>query len=137
MKMIVTMKRNLFSAVVHLAITAIGALFLLAGCASADIADQESLLAATGFRTVTPQTSQQHMAYTAVPPYKLQRAVANDEVFYVYRDEKKGWVYIGGEPEYQRYQQLVIQRDIARDHFQAAHLNNQAAAGWYGAYGRW
>ena len=84
---------------------------------------------------MTPQTAQQHQTYAALPSYKLQRAVANDKVFYVYKDEKQGLAYVGGEPEYQRYQQLAVQKNIANDYYQAAQLNNQAAMGWYGAWG--
>ena len=128
------MKTNVFSTVCAV-FSAMGAIVLLASCASTDASDQKSLLAAAGFRTATPQTAQQHQTYATLPSYKLQRAVVNDKVFYVYKDEKQGLAYIGGETEYQRYQQLAIQKHIANDYYQAAQLNNQSAMGWYGAWG--
>jgi hypothetical protein len=44
----------------------------------------------------------------------------NGKVFYVYKEEKKGVAYIGGEAEYQRYQQLAVQQQIAQDQYMAA-----------------
>src|SRR5689334_18588697 len=132
MKVMRAMKTNVLNTVC-VVFSAIGAIVLLASCASTDASDQKSLLSAAGFRTATPQTAQQHQTYTALPSYKLQRAVVDDKVFYVYKDEKQGLAYIGGETEYQRYQQLAIQKHIANDYYQAAQLNNQTATGWYGA----
>ena len=36
------------------------------------------------------------------------------KVFYVLRGEKAGVAYVGGEPEYRRYQQLSTQRHVAQ-----------------------
>ena len=107
----------------------------LSGCASSDAKNQESLLSAAGFRVRTPETPQQKEVYTAAPAYKLQRGEANGKIFYLYKDEKQGIAYVGGETEYQRYQQLAVQQKIARDNYEAAQLNNQAALGWYNAWG--
>jgi hypothetical protein len=128
------MKTNVFSTICAV-ISTMGAIVLVGGCASTEVPDQKPLLSAAGFRTATPQTAQQHQTYAALPSYKVQRAVVDDKVFYVYKDEKQGLAYIGGESEYQRYQQLAIQKHIANDYYQAAQLNNQSAMGWYGAWG--
>jgi hypothetical protein len=100
-----------------------------------DASNQESLLTASGFRVFTPQTPKQKELYAAAPSYKVQRAETNGRVFYAYKDEDKGVAYIGGEAEYQRYQQLSIQKSIARDNYMAAQMNQQMAYGWYGAWG--
>lgn len=107
----------------------------ISGCASSDAKNQESMLTAAGFRVRTPETAQQKAVYDAAPAYKLQRGDANGKIFYLYKDEKQGIAYVGGETEYQRYQQLAIQQKIAEDNYQAAQLNNQAAWGWYNAWG--
>lgn len=107
----------------------------LTNCASLDASNQESLLSAAGFRVFTPQTARQKELYDAAPSYKVQRAQANGRIFYAYKHEDKGVAYIGGEAEYQRYQQLSIQKSIARDNYMAAQMNQQAAFGWYGAWG--
>ncbi len=116
-------------------LTAACSLLGLAGCASLDAANKEPLLAAAGFVVRTPETPKQQELYAAAPAYKVQRVVANGKVFYAYKDEAKGLAYVGGEAEYQRYQQLAIQQRIARDNYEAAQMNSDMAMGWYGAYG--
>ena len=109
---------------------------LLAGCAGMGSSNTESLLSAAGFRVKTPQTPKQQQIYAAVPPYQVQRAtVPGKGVFYVYKDEKAGVAYVGREPEYQRYQQLAIQQQIAQNQIAAAEMEQQAALDWYGGFG--
>ena len=123
------------SNVVILAVTVTGAI-LLAGCASVGSANTESLLSAAGFRVKTPQTPKQKQIYAALPPYQVKRAtVPGKGVFYVYKDEKAGVAYVGREQEYQNYQQLAIQQQIAQNQIAAAEMEQQAALDWYGGFG--
>ena len=123
------------SNIVILAVTITGAI-LLAGCASMGSSNTESMLSAAGFRVKTPQTPKQKQIYTALPPYQVQRAtVPGKGVFYVYKDEKAGVAYVGREQEYQRYQQLAIQQQIAQNQIMAAEMEQQAALDWYGGFG--
>jgi hypothetical protein len=108
---------------------------LLAGCASMTSANTESLLTAAGFRARTPQTPKQQQIYAALPPYQVQRATVDGKVFYVYKDEKSGVAYVGREREYQSYQQLAIQQQIAQDQITAAEMQQEAALDWYGGFG--
>jgi hypothetical protein len=108
---------------------------LLAGCASMTSANTESLLSAAGFLVRTPQTPKQQQIYAALPPYQVQRATVNGKVFYVYKDEKAGVAYVGREQEYQRYQQLALQQQIAQNQIAAAEMEQQAALDWYGGFG--
>jgi hypothetical protein len=112
-----------------------GALLFMAGCASMDASNQESLLTAAGFKVRTPETPKQKELFAAAPSYKVERITYNGKTFYAYKQEKKGIAYIGGETEYQKYQQLAIQQRIARDNYEAAQMQRDAAVGWYGAYG--
>src|SRR5437660_12337529 len=117
-------------------IFAAGAVALLvAGCAGMESGNTTSLLTAAGFRARTPQTAKQKQVYASLPAYKVHRATVNGKVFYVYKDEKAGLAYIGREPEYQRYQQLAIQQQIAQDQYMAAEMDRQAALDWYGGFG--
>ena len=114
--------------------TLAGTIFL-AGCAGMGSSNTESLLTAAGFRARTPQTPKQQQIYAALPPYQVQRATVNGKVFYVYKDEKAGVAYVGREQEYQRYQQLAIQQQIAQNQIAAAEMEQQAALDWYGGFG--
>ena len=113
---------------------AVTALFV-AGCAEMGSANTTSLLSAAGFRAHTPQTPKQQQIYAALPPYQVERATVNGHVFYVYKDEKAGVAYIGREQEYQNYQQLAIQQQIAQNYYNAVAMDRAAAYGWYGAWG--
>ena len=115
-------------------IAAVTSLFL-SGCAGMGSANTTSLLTAAGFRARTPQTPKQQKIYAALTPYKVERATVNGHVFYVYKDEKAGIAYIGREQEYQNYQQLAIQQQIAQDYYTAVAMDRAAAYGWYGAWG--
>jgi hypothetical protein len=116
-------------------ITAVAAAILLAGCASMGSSNTESLLSAAGFIVRTPQTPKQQQIYAALPPYQVHRATVNGKVFYVYKDEKAGVAYVGREQEYQRYQQLAIQQQIAQNQITAAEMEQQAALNWYTGFG--
>jgi transposase len=107
----------------------------LGGCASVGSTNTESLLSAAGFVVRTPQTDRQKQIYAALPAYKVERATVKDKVFYVYKDEKAGVAYVGHEPEYQRYQQLAVQQQIAQEQYMAAELDRQAALNFYGGFG--
>jgi hypothetical protein len=109
---------------------------LLAGCESMGSANTTSLLTAAGFRARTPQTPQQQQIYASLSPYQVQRAtVPGKGVFYVYKDEKAGIAYVGRDQEYQRYQQLAVQQQIAQNYYMAAEMERAAAWQWYGAWG--
>jgi hypothetical protein len=108
------------SNIVFIFIAAAAALFV-ASCAEMETANTTSLLSAAGFRARTPQTPKQQQIYAALPPYQVERATVQGKgVFYVYKDEKAGLAYIGREQEYQRYQQLAIQQQIAQNYYMAA-----------------
>jgi len=123
------------SNIILIFISAVAALFA-AGCAEMQSGNTTSLLSAAGFRARTPQTPKQQQIYAALPPYQVERATVKGKgVFYVYKDEKAGVAYIGREQEYQRYQQLAIQQQIAQERYMAAQMEADAAWQWYGAWG--
>lgn len=83
-------------------------MLFIAGCASLEQTNTQSLLSAAGFQVRTPQTPKQHQMYAAAPSYKVLRATINGKVFYAYKDEKNGVAYVGHEAEYKRHSQLAI-----------------------------
>jgi len=112
------------------------ATLVVAGCAGVGSGNTTSLLSAAGFRVRTPQTPKQQQIYAALPPYQVHRAtVPGKGTFYVYKDEKAGVAYVGREQEYQRYQQLAVQQQIAQNYYTAVAMDRAAAYGWYGAWG--
>jgi hypothetical protein len=122
------------TALVTLAACAAAA-FTLTQCASMDASNQRSLLSASGFRVLTPSTARQKEVYATVESYKVFRGERDGKVFYAYKDEKNGVAYVGGESEYQRYQRLLVEQNIANQNMMAAQMQRDAAFGWYGAWG--
>jgi len=130
------MRTEISKSNVILLVAATAAALFITGCAGMGSGNTTSLLSAAGFIARTPQTPQQQQIYAALPPYHVERAtVPGKGVFYVYKDEKAGLAYVGHEQEYQRYQQLAIQQQIAQNYYMAAEMDRAAAWQWYGAWG--
>jgi hypothetical protein len=87
-----------------------------------------SLLSAAGFRVHTPQTAKQKELCAAFPSNKLERGTVKGKVFYVFKDEKAGVEYVGGEPEHRRYQQLCTQQHVAEA--SEEEMNHPHARSW-------
>jgi len=107
------MKTRITNSSLILILAACGVIFFT-GCASVETNKTTSLLSAAGFRTHTPQTAKEKELYAAFPSNKLERGAVKGKVFYVYKDEKAGVEYVGGEPEHRRYQQLCTQQHVAQ-----------------------
>ena len=107
---------------------------LLTNCASSGASSTEPLLSAAGFKVKSPETAEQKALYDQLPAYKVQRGKHEGKFLYAYKDEKQGVAYVGGEEEYQKYQQLATQRNIARDRRMAAEMQRDMSYRWYGAY---
>ncbi|MGC1322399.1 MAG: hypothetical protein WA849_09470 [Candidatus Udaeobacter sp.] len=128
------MKTRITNSSLILFVAACGIIFL-AGCASMQTDNTPSLLSQAGFHARTPQTAKQKELYAALPSSKLERGTVNGKVFYVFKDEKAGVEYVGGEPEHRRYQQLCMQQHVAQapeeemSHPFARHWENQMGPG--------
>jgi hypothetical protein len=107
-----TMKTKIINSSLILIVAAWGVIFFT-GCASMETNKTTSLLSEAGFRTHTPQTAKEKELYAAFPSNKLEGGTVKGKVFYVYKDEKAGVEYVGGEREHQRYHQLCMQRHVA------------------------
>ena len=127
------MKTRITNLSLILILAASGVAFV-AGCASMETDNNtKSLLSAAGFRQRTPHTAKQQELYAALPNNKVEHAIVKGKVFYVFKDEKAGVAYVGGEPEHRRYQELCMQRHVA----QAAEeeMNPSLATTWNNQWG--
>ena len=126
------MKTKITNSSLILILAAAGVAFF-AGCASMETGNTKSLLSQAGFRAHTPQTAKQKELYAALPNNKVEHAIVKGKVFYVFKDEKAGVAYVGGEPEHRRYQQLCTQQHVA----QAAEeeMNPSLATKWNNQWG--
>jgi hypothetical protein len=106
----------------------------LAGCAAME-ADRarstESLLAASGFNIKLADTPDKLAHVKTLTQHKLVPHDKDGKVVYVYADATTcQCVYAGTEEDYQRYQQLALQKKIADDQKMAAEMNENAAMNW-------
>ena len=102
-----------------------------AGCASMETNQTKSSLTAAGFRMVTPQTAKQKEIYAALPDNKIEHAIVKGKAFYVFKDEKAGVAYVGGEPEHRRYQRLSAHAAQAAEE----EMNPSLATKWGNQWG--
>jgi hypothetical protein len=126
------MKTRITNSSLILILAACGIIFL-AGCASLQTENTPSLLSQAGFRARTPQTAKQKELYAALPSNKLEHATMNGKGFYVFKDEKAGVAYVGGEPEHRRYQQLCTQQHVTET--PEEEMNHPFARSWENNWG--
>jgi hypothetical protein len=114
-------------------ILAVSGIIFFAGCASMETNNTKSLLSAAGFRARTPQTPKQKELYAALPNNKVEHATVKGKSFYVFKDEKAGVAYVGGEQQHRRYQQLCMQQHVAQA--PEEEMNHPMARSWYNQWG--
>ena len=106
-----------------------------AGCAtlqSAETRSTEEVLSAAGFH-VEPADTPEKLADLQTPPArKVLPQTRDGKLSYVYRDPTVcQCLYLGGEPEYQQYERLRVQQEIADE-------QSSAALSWgWGGWGPW
>jgi hypothetical protein len=100
---------------------------LLGGCA-AQVAQKEDILAAAGFTYRAATTPQAAAALRALPPHKFVHQVRNGKPIWLFADPTNcGCLYVGDDTAYQRFRQMVFQKQIADEQTQAAMMNQNAA----------
>ena len=114
-------------------ILAAGGIIFFAGCATMETGNTKSLLSAAGFRVRTPRTADQKEIYAALPNNKIERATVKGKVFYVFKDEKAGVAYVGGEAQHQKYLQLCSQQHVAGPPEEK--MNHPFASAWTNQWG--
>lgn len=109
----------------------------LAGCSSmeqSNAIDTERVLAAAGFEIKFADTSAQKEQIGKLAQRKITHLDRNGQLVFVYADGKFcKCMYVGTEAEYQRFQKLTLERDIAMDESVAA---ENASMDWT-AWGTW
>jgi hypothetical protein len=95
-------------------------------------ADQiESTLAAAGFRMKPADTPERLAKLQALPQRKIITRQRDGEPVFLYADaEFCKCLYAGRQAEYDRYQRLALEKQIAQEHVAAAEMNENAAMDW-------
>ena len=98
---------------------------------------KEQMLAAAGFQMKQAQTPEQLANVQGLPQRRLIPHTKDGYVLYVYADAATcQCVYVGTENNYQQYQKMVFEQNLADEQEMTAEVNNEASMDW-GAWGPW
>jgi uncharacterized protein YceK len=114
--------------------------FIFSGCAAieqAQRASTERLLSAAGFQPTPANTASRQKSLAALTPYKIERKLRGGAFYYLYAVPEQHLVYFGNQSAYGKYQELLIQREIANANMNAAQMNMSTAQQWndWGCWG--
>ena len=95
------------------------------------------MLVAAGFKTISPKTPAQQQKLQQLQTGQAAQIQKNGRTYYVVADPPRNVVYVGGPTEYQAYQQMRAQRQLAQENLQTAEMYQDAAMdlgymGWLG-----
>lgn len=118
--------------------SSLAVLIAFGGCATTTGVSENkvTMLTAAGFKTVTPKTAAQQQKLKALPPGSMAMITKGNKTFYVFPDAANNQAYVGGPQEFQAYQQLRAQKQLAQEQLAAAEMYQDSAMGW-GAWGGW
>jgi hypothetical protein len=115
-------------------IAGVGLAVALAGCAAIDRheAEQtEQLLAAAGFEMRPADTPTKLADLGRLQQHKLVRHERDGEATYVYADAADcKCLYSGDERNYDQFEKLRVQEDVAQQEMMAAEMNQESAMNW-------
>jgi deoxycytidine triphosphate deaminase len=80
----------------------------------------ESLLLDAGFQIHTGPDAQRQLRYLRTTPYTVERHIDNGQVVYTYADPRAGFLYTGGQFEYQQYKRVVREASISEERWQTS-----------------
>jgi hypothetical protein len=108
-------------------------LLALAGCAG-DVQGTEHMLAASGFAMEPANTPQTQNELALLPPHQLvlrSTGAPGEAQTYAYADpDICHCLWVGNAQNYQYFEHLLVQQQIANQNMEAAQMNENAALQW-------
>jgi hypothetical protein len=96
---------------------------------------KENMLSAAGFKMMPANTPQREEHLKSLPDDRLTTANLNGHNYFVFPDRAESMLFVGQEPQYQQYQRMRLENQLAEERVYAAEITDDWA-GW-GAWGRW
>jgi hypothetical protein len=90
----------------------------------------EQLLSAAGFNQVFPATVRQKARLNSMPQKQIFIINKGVRTYYIYADAQDGCLYVGKEKNYDKFQDLLAQAQIASEQYEVAQMNNWDWNGW-------
>lgn len=115
---------------------------LLLGCGTTQttMQNRESMLVASGFKSITPKTAAQKQKLQNLPPGKVTMMKKAGKTYYIFPDPAHNLAYVGGPKEYRQYQQLRADNKLATEDLQTAEMYQDTEMQWSlwsGGEGAW
>ena len=106
-----------------LLVVSVLALAVLAlGCSTTK--QTENMLSAAGFKMMPATTPEQQAHLKTLPPNKVTMVVRDGKTYFAFPDIKQQVLYVGQQAQYDAYQKLRLQKQLAADQVQAAEMNS-------------
>ena len=114
------------------AVIALVCIALLVGCATTQttMQDRESMLAAAGFKVITPRTAAQQQKLQNLPPGKVTMIQKGKKTYYIFPDPVHNRSYVGGPKEYQAYQRLRATNKLVNENLETAGMYQDSEMQW-------
>jgi hypothetical protein len=90
----------------------VGLLVLGLSACTNHLQQKENFLREAGFRTVIPTTPAQIARAQSMPQGHIQKVTRKGKTLFVLSDAKKNLLLIGGDPQFQRYQQILYTKQV-------------------------
>ena len=116
-----------------LAIGLLALAVLAIGCSTTK--QTENMLSAAGFKIMPATTPEQKAHLATLPANKVTMVVREGKTYFVYPDAKQQVIYVGQQAQYDEYQKLRLQKQMAQEQAQAAELNSEPGWGAWGGFG--
>ena len=117
---------------------AVACIVLSFGCASTQTSTQnrEAMLAASGFKVITPKTAAQKQKLQNLPAGKVTMIQKGGKTYYIFPDPAHNRAYVGRPKEYQAYQQLRATNKLAAESLETAEMYQDSEMQW-SLWGGW
>src|SRR5438046_10140757 len=105
----------------------------MVGCATTtqtSTQNKESMLVASGFKTITPKTAAQKQKLQNLPPGKIAMIKKAGRTYYVYHDAPNNQAYVGRLAEYQACQQQRAANKLSEDNLETPEMYQDKAMTW-------
>jgi hypothetical protein len=90
----------------------------------------EQLLSAAGFKQVIPTTPRQKARLSNMPQKQIFIISKGVKTYYIYADAQDGCLYVGKEKNYDKFQDLLAQAQMASEQYAVAQMNSWDWNGW-------
>ena len=104
----------------------------LVSCSTTQTSTQnkESMLVASGFKTIIPKTAAQQQKLQNLPPGKVTMIQKKGKTYYIFPDPANNRAYVGGPRQYQAYQQLRAENKLTKEDLESAEMYQDSEMQW-------